>query len=70
VCVHNLRAQPTEIRLELADATGEALVDLIDDDESTPDERGAHRLALDAFGYRWYRLGTGNSALRRRRQSG
>ena len=70
VCAHNLRAQPTEIRLELADATREALVDLMDDDESTPDDRGAHRLALDAYGYRWYRLGTRNSALRRRRQSG
>ena len=46
---------------------GERLVDLIAEDESRA-ERGTHRMALDAYGYRWFRVGGLNYALQRARR--
>ena len=30
---------------------------LLSDDHSDPDENGQHRVLLEPYGYRWYRMG-------------
>jgi maltose alpha-D-glucosyltransferase/alpha-amylase len=59
VFLHNLSASPREIAFSCgAEATPrERLVNLLAEDHSTADERGRHRVLLEAYGYRWYRLG-------------
>jgi maltose alpha-D-glucosyltransferase/alpha-amylase len=44
---------------------GKKLVSLLQQNESTADESGTHHIALEAYGYRWYRVGDLNYILRR-----
>jgi maltose alpha-D-glucosyltransferase / alpha-amylase len=57
--VHNLDETPREIAFS-AGLPGEAaklLINLLAEDHSHADERGRHRLVLEPYGYRWYRVG-------------
>ncbi len=57
--VHNLAPTPREVSIAVG-LTGEAgrwLVNLLSEDHSRGDARGKHRLLLEAYGYRWYRVG-------------
>jgi maltose alpha-D-glucosyltransferase / alpha-amylase len=58
LCVHNLSAEPREVRIKLAaeDEAGCALVNLLSDEHSNPEKSGIHRVLLEAYGYRWYRV--------------
>lgn len=58
VVVHNFADHPCEITLDV-DSDGEAsrLVNLLSNDHSEPDGKGRHRLVLEAYGYRWFRVG-------------
>ena len=62
VSVHNLAEAAREARLRLGGGT---LTNLIDVEEIRPGRDGVHRVALDAYGYRWLRLGRINQALAR-----
>jgi maltose alpha-D-glucosyltransferase / alpha-amylase len=53
LCVHNLRPEAGRVRLRV---DGERLANLLEDEELRP-ERGAFTVDLDAYGYRWYRVG-------------
>ncbi len=66
VVVHNLDDRPREVVLA-AGVEGEAprLVNLLAEDHSDPGEDGRHRLVLEAYGYRWYRVGGLDYLLRR-----
>ena len=57
--VHNLDGIPREIafRTGLPDAQGRSLVNLLTEDHSKAGEDGKHHLLLEAYGYRWYRVG-------------
>jgi maltose alpha-D-glucosyltransferase / alpha-amylase len=57
--VHNLAPTPREVLLSvgLASAKGKMLVNLLSDDHSKPEANGRHRLMLEAYGYRWFRVG-------------
>jgi maltose alpha-D-glucosyltransferase/alpha-amylase len=57
--VHNLDDKPREIAFAvgLPGDTGRLLVNLLAENHSHADERGRHRLLLEAYGYRWYRVG-------------
>jgi maltose alpha-D-glucosyltransferase/alpha-amylase len=57
--VHNLDEQPREVTLSvgLPDDGGKLLINLLSEDHSHADERGRHCLMLEAYGYRWYRVG-------------
>ncbi|MDB5648927.1 MAG: trehalose synthase [Hyphomicrobiales bacterium] len=57
--VHNLSegAQEITFRLGKADTSDSLLVNLFSDDHSHADERGRHKLLLEAYAYRWYRVG-------------
>lgn len=62
VALHNFDEKPHEVRI---DAGGEPLIDLLVDDRSEPDGNGRHRITLEAYGYRWYRVGGLRHVLRR-----
>ena len=57
--VHNLKERPREIafRVGLPGDAGKLLVNLLSDDHSRSDGRGRHKLVIEAYGYRWYRVG-------------
>jgi maltose alpha-D-glucosyltransferase/alpha-amylase len=57
--VHNLGATPREVkfRVGLGGEEGNLLVNLLGEDHSRADTQGKHRLLLDAYAYRWYRVG-------------
>jgi maltose alpha-D-glucosyltransferase/alpha-amylase len=68
VVVHNFRDQPREARIRPGVDGANKLVNLLVEDESTADGTGTHRLALEAYGYRWYRVGGLNHIIRRERE--
>jgi len=57
--VHNLGSAPREISLTLKtpEDSGPLLVNLLSEDHSRADADGRHRLMLEGYGYRWYRVG-------------
>lgn len=57
VVVHNFDEKPCEVRIRPGVPGGERLVDLRVEGESRADRTGTHRIALDAHGYHWYRVG-------------
>ncbi|MET0747987.1 MAG: trehalose synthase, partial [Rhizobium sp.] len=64
--VHNLHAKPVEILLapESGDQ-GRWLADIMDGGSSEADDEGRHSIMLDAYAYRWYRVGGLDYLLRR-----
>jgi maltose alpha-D-glucosyltransferase/alpha-amylase len=57
LCVHNLGARTREVSLRVPADEGDLLVDLTTNDESRAGSGGGHRLALEPYAYRWYRVG-------------
>src|SRR6201986_1896127 len=57
--VHNLDEKPREIAFVsgLPGEAGKLLVNLLSEDHSRADDQGRHRLVLEGYGYRWYRVG-------------
>jgi maltose alpha-D-glucosyltransferase / alpha-amylase len=57
--VHNLDSKPREIAFstEVEGEKGRLLVNLLTDDHSRAGDDGRHHLLLDAYAYRWYRVG-------------
>lgn len=64
--VHNLHAKPVEITVD-ADIgeQGRLLADIMDGGSSRADDKGRHTILLDAYGFRWYRIGGLDYLLRR-----
>jgi maltose alpha-D-glucosyltransferase/alpha-amylase len=63
VCAHNLDDAAREARLRVG---GGKLTDLLDADELRSRLGGVHRVPLEPYGYRWFRLGDLDQALARR----
>jgi maltose alpha-D-glucosyltransferase / alpha-amylase len=57
--VHNLGSKPREVSISagVAGDAGQLLVNLLSEDHSHADARGKHCLLMEAYGYRWYRIG-------------
>jgi maltose alpha-D-glucosyltransferase/alpha-amylase len=56
--VHNLSSTPSEITFNVGlDVPDQTLVNVLSDDHSQPDARCRHRVMLEGYGYRWYRVG-------------
>jgi maltose alpha-D-glucosyltransferase/alpha-amylase len=57
--VHNLDEQPRETTFSvgLAGDQGKHLINLLSEDHSESDARDKHTLMMEAYGYRWYRVG-------------
>jgi maltose alpha-D-glucosyltransferase/alpha-amylase len=65
VTLHNFSDAAQTVRLRVADPGGERLIDLLADEHSAAGERGSHEVALDGYGYRWFRVGTADETLTR-----
>src|SRR5690606_11478143 len=57
VILHNFSEKAHEIELDLKRGKECRLVNLLAANESEADEKGRHRITLEAYGYRWYRAG-------------
>jgi maltose alpha-D-glucosyltransferase/alpha-amylase len=59
VFLHNLEGRPREIRFRIGPRAepGQHLVNLLSHDHSEADGEGHHVVLLEAYGYRWFRLG-------------
>ncbi|WFU40936.1 alpha-amylase family protein [Bradyrhizobium sp. CB82] len=57
--IHNLDEKPREIAFStrLPEGHGRLLINLLAEDHSRADKRGRHRVVLEPYGYRWYRVG-------------
>jgi maltose alpha-D-glucosyltransferase/alpha-amylase len=57
--VHNLDEKPREVAFStgLSGEAGAHLINLLAEDHSHADKRGQHRIVLEPYGYRWYRVG-------------
>jgi maltose alpha-D-glucosyltransferase/alpha-amylase len=57
--LHNLHAEPREVAFEtgLDGEEGRMLINLLSEDHSHADDAGRHRVVLEPYGYRWYRVG-------------
>jgi maltose alpha-D-glucosyltransferase/alpha-amylase len=65
--VHNLSDAPREVAFAVgvSGKTGDLLVNLLSEDHSRAQPGGKHRVLLEAYGYRWYRVGGLDYLLRR-----
>ena len=65
--VHNLDGKPCEVHLDtgLDDKARRVLINLLSDDHSYAEDDGRHVLALEPYGYRWFRVGGLDYLLRR-----
>jgi maltose alpha-D-glucosyltransferase/alpha-amylase len=58
VLLHNLDEEPREAVFDVGlDEKGFQLTNLLGDKHSTAEESGKHRVVLEGYGYRWYRVG-------------
>lgn len=57
VFVHNLNSVPREFQFDVGVKGDTQLVNLLSDKHSVPEESGKHRVLLEPYGYRWYRVG-------------
>jgi maltose alpha-D-glucosyltransferase / alpha-amylase len=68
LCIHNLAAEPREVRFRLPAGSAEdsgLLINLLGADHSQADRSGRHCIVLEPYGYRWYRVGGLDYLLRR-----
>lgn len=65
VAVHNLAAEAREVRLAIPGAERMPLTNLLSPAHSTPDDHGRHALALEPYGYLWFRVGPLLDVIRR-----
>jgi maltose alpha-D-glucosyltransferase / alpha-amylase len=57
IVVHNLSEQRQEARIEPGVDGGNCLSNLLQDEDLEADEKGVHRIPMNALGYCWYRVG-------------
>jgi maltose alpha-D-glucosyltransferase/alpha-amylase len=67
IVLHNFTARPKEARVRLSRKDENILTDVRQNEESHAGDDGRHRLALEAYGYRWYRIGALDHLLHRQK---
>jgi maltose alpha-D-glucosyltransferase/alpha-amylase len=56
--MHNLHEEPREVLLDVKlGEPGLRLMNLLGDEHSKAEKSGKHRIVLEGYGYRWYRVG-------------
>jgi maltose alpha-D-glucosyltransferase/alpha-amylase len=65
VTLHNFSEAAQTVQLRVSDPGGERLVDLLGEEHSEAGARGLHEIALDGYGYRWFRVGSIDETLTR-----
>jgi maltose alpha-D-glucosyltransferase/alpha-amylase len=58
VTIHNFHEKPKTIRLDIGTEKDERLMNILIGEHSHCDEDGRHRLILEGYAYRWYRVGS------------
>lgn len=56
ITVHNLSRRPCTVDLQISDEPGAELVDLLGHRHRVGPANGKHRLELEKYGYRWFRV--------------
>jgi len=57
VALHNLGSEAVRVPLQLLDTDEDwRLIDLLQDEQHTPDAKGRLEIELDGYGYRWLRV--------------
>jgi maltose alpha-D-glucosyltransferase / alpha-amylase len=57
VAVHNFADEVCEVTLTIPGAEHTPLTNLLSPEHSAPNKRGRHVMALEPYGYRWFRVG-------------
>ena len=70
VVVHNFSNLPQEARFRVKVEGGESLASLLVNEEQKAGDDGVHHVAMESYGYKWYRVGGLSYALRATRDSG
>jgi maltose alpha-D-glucosyltransferase/alpha-amylase len=65
VCLHNLAGHPLEVSVKPATDERGLLANVMTDEISEAGPGGTHRIDVDAYDYRWYRVGGLEYAIRR-----
>ncbi|WP_147045256.1 alpha-amylase family protein [Methylobacterium gnaphalii] len=67
LCLHNFEARPLELHFKtgVEGEEGRVLVDLLTGERAEAGEDGRHRVLIEGYGYRWYRVGGLDALLRR-----
>ncbi len=55
--LHNFKDRPTRVRVRVDGHPPCPLINLLSQERSEPDQRGAHSMELEPYGYRWLRVG-------------
>ncbi|HZM44426.1 MAG TPA: alpha-amylase family protein [Burkholderiales bacterium] len=63
--LHNFSDVAQSLHLKVRDKGGGRLIDLIGSEHSRAGPRGIHEIALDGYGYRWFRIGAVDETLSR-----
>jgi maltose alpha-D-glucosyltransferase/alpha-amylase len=62
VVLHNLSAKPCTVTLDPGGEGPCKLVSVLSNAHSSPDDDGKHRLSLEGYDYRWFRVGAQDDA--------
>jgi maltose alpha-D-glucosyltransferase / alpha-amylase len=63
ITLHNFSDSAQAVRFRLKEPEARRLVDLMAEEHSRADRRGTHEVALEGYGYRWYRVGSADDTL-------
>jgi maltose alpha-D-glucosyltransferase/alpha-amylase len=67
--LHNFDERPHSVTFTVPAEGGERLINLLDDNDSRALSGRRHEIALEAYGYRWFRVGAVDYALHRRSET-
>lgn len=67
VVIHNFDECDCEISIQPAGERSGRLINMFVEDESRADDKGTHHIPIEAYGYRWYRAGDLDQAIREER---
>ena len=65
VTLHNFHEKPVSLAVDLGEKKDQRLVNLIVGEHSQAGPDGVHRIVLEGYGYRWYRVGSLGHILKR-----
>jgi maltose alpha-D-glucosyltransferase/alpha-amylase len=65
VTLHNFSNRSVKVRLKVNGQRGDRLVEVFDGHHTQAHNDGMHRVPLDAYGWRWYRVGSADNVLAR-----
>ncbi|HJW94384.1 MAG TPA: trehalose synthase, partial [Thermoanaerobaculia bacterium] len=68
IAVHNTDEKPHRVTIRIPDRERSSLINLLSEGHSDGDGSGTHKLAIEGYGYRWYRVGGLDYILKRKKE--